>query len=163
MFILILILLAAAAAIHARFLPERTPNAVGELSLLYLLVGYCGFPTLIASVAALIWPDRAADMVGFPQGNPFQGFATYAFLAMSLMSILTLRYRGTALVGPAVCWAVLFAGATFVHIQASHAGGSMGHGGVLVIFATHGLISVLLLVALLASGLVKKKGASRAQ
>lgn len=58
--------------------------------------------------------------------------------------------------GPAVLWAVFFAGATLAHVSAEGGVAQMGHGGLLVIFAAHGLISVLLVGGLWASGVWRK-------
>lgn len=156
MFGYLLVAVLVAASVHVTRTGERTRRRVGEIALLYLLVGYCGVPMLVVSVATLAMPDRVADMLGFPAGNPFQAFAGVSFLAMSLVSLLTLRYRRAFLIAPAVSWAVFFAGATFVHLRDFGARGELTHGGMLTIFASHGLISVLLVAALLASGLLEE-------
>ena len=130
---------------------------VGELALLYVLVGYCGLLMLSFSLNNLIRPDQVVQSLGFPIGNPFQDFVEVTLLAMSILSLLTLRCRGNFLIGPAVCWAVFFTGATFVHLNDYGAKGGLTHGGVLAIFASHGLIEVLLTAALLASDLLKGK------
>ena len=156
MFASILVLVLVAAAIHVARSGDRTPRRIGEIVLLYVLVGYCGIPMLAASGIGLLMPDRVAEWLGFPAGNPFQEFASYMYLAMALLAVLALRYRRTFLIAPAVCWAVFFAGATFAHLKDFGANGHLTHGGVLAIFLSHGLISVLLVGALLASGLLKE-------
>lgn len=147
----------AAAAIHIARTGERTARRIGELVLLYVLVGYCGIPMVAVSVAALAVPDRVADVLGFAAGNPFQAFVGVAYLGMSIVAVLALRYRGAYLIAPAVCWSVFFAGATVIHIRHAAGSGGLTHGGMLGIFATHGLISVLLAGALVASGLARKR------
>ena len=149
-----------AAAIHIARMKERTTQRAGEVALLYLLVGYCGFPTLAFAVTSLAHPEQVAATLGFPAGNPFQEFASVALLAMAILSVLTLRYRGSFLIGPAILWAVFFAGATIIHSSDHMARGALTHGSMLMIFATHGLISVLLAVALIASGVWKERPVS---
>ena len=155
MFIFLLAALIAAAAVHVYRLEDRSLRRVGEIALLYLLVGYCGLPMLAMSIAVIVWPDQMAAHLGFPPGNPFQSFVGVSFLSMSLVSVLALRYRSAYLIAPSVCWAVFFAGATFIHIADYGSRGALDHGSALAIFATHGLISVLLVAALLSSGLLK--------
>jgi uncharacterized protein DUF6790 len=156
-FLFLLMLVLLGAGIHVASLQTRTPEKIGELFLLYLLVGYCGVPMLIFSAWALLSPEAAAAHLGFPAGNPFQEFAGLAFLAMSILSILTLRYRRSFLIAPAILWAVFFAGATLIHFKDFHHKGVLTHGSMVHIFATHGLIAVLLIAALLASGLLKER------
>ena len=152
MFVYLLIGLAVAAAIHASRLENPSRERVGEILLLYLLIGYCGGPGVILSVMSLLNGPLVAATLGFPPDNPFQDFLGYAYLGMSVITLLALRYRGTYLVGPSLLWAIFFAGATFVHLGNSHGGGALSHGSLLVIFVSHGLISILVLVTLYMSG-----------
>jgi uncharacterized protein DUF6790 len=147
-FVYLLALLLLAATVHAAVLPERTTRRVAEIGLLYLLVGYCGVPMLAVSLWVLVSPEHAAAGFGFTADRPLLAFFGWAYLGMSLLSLLALRYRGVFLVAPVVVWAVYLGGATAVHVQ-----GSSGH--VLEILASHGLIAGLLVAALLASGVWK--------
>jgi hypothetical protein len=156
-FMLLLVGVLLAAGIHAASLKQRSTPKTAELFLLYVLVGYCGVPMLIFSVWTLFDPDKVAMHFDFPPGNPFQAFAGVAFLAMSLISLLALRYRRTFLIAPAVCWIVFFAGATWIHLKDYQLKGALTHGGALHVFATHGLISVLLAGALVMSGVLKER------
>jgi hypothetical protein len=152
-FLAVLLVVLAGAAIHIAVEKERTIRRAAELYLLWILVGYCGVATLGHSVVSLTLPLLIAKHHGFPASTPYQQFASVVLLAMSVASLLTLRYRGRYVIGPAVSWAVFFAGATFVHLNDGGAGG-ITHGGVMMIFATHGLIAFLLGAALLASGVL---------
>ena len=151
MFHFLLAVLLVVAGIHAYRLSERTLRRSGEVVLLYVLVGYCGVPMLAAAVVSLWNGPWVADLLGFPAGNPFQAFVGVALLGMSLTSVLALRYRGDYLVAPALCWAVFFLGATFIHAHDFHASGALTHGSALMIFASHGFVSVVLLAALVVS------------
>ena len=147
-------------SIHVARMKERTLRRAAEVGLLYILVGYCGIPIVAVTIGSLVWPDRAAEILGFPTGNPFQHFVSYALLGMAVLSLLGLRYRGTFLIGPAACWAIFFAGATAVHLSDFGEKGALTHGSMLHVFASHGLISLLLAAALLASGLLKERAGS---
>ncbi len=153
MFLTLLVSLLVAAAVHAAISGRRSHQAVAELSLLYILVGYCGFAMLGVSAFSVIAGDRAAAWLGWPPDNPFQQFLSFALLGLALAAILSIRFRGTYLVGPVVGWSVFFAGATYGHLADLGQRGA-SHGTVLHTFATHTSISVLLLVLLGLSGVV---------
>ena len=151
MFLILLVVVLVAAGIHVAWGGGSRQRA-GELLLLWVLVGYCGAPMIVVAVAGLARPDAMADILGFPPGNPFQTFLLVAYLGMSVLSVLALRYRGAYLIGPGVVWSVFFVGATWIHLhQPGHVG---GHGNVLMILATHLLISVLLVAGLVMSGVL---------
>lgn len=157
MFLPLLAALLIAAAFHFALGGERTLRRGGELGLVWLLVGYCGVPMIGVAAGALAWPDRAADILGFPAGNPFQSFAMVAYLGMSLVAVLSLRYRGAYLVAPALLWAVFFAGATWIHLADLGHRGALTHGMLAIIVGSHGAVSVLLLASLAASGVWRKE------
>ncbi len=153
MFVLLLFGCVLAAAIHALRLRERTTERIGELVLLYVLVGYCGVPMVAVSVGILAAPERMAEMLPIGEPGPVVAFFGWAYLGMSLLPLLALRYRGTFLIAPVVCWGVYFAGATFVHLHGG-GGGAASHGGMLAVLATHGLVTVILAIGLFMSGLL---------
>ncbi len=153
---LLIVVLAAAGAHLARLRAPTVPRAA-EVVLLYILVGYCGVPMLAVGTWSLFRPDRVAAILGFPAGNPFQTFLSYALLGMALVAVLAVRYRGAYLVAPALLWAVFFAGATAVHLGDIRAHDHLSHRVLLHVFATHALISILLLTALGLSGEVRRQ------
>lgn len=144
-FVYLLALLLLAATVHAAVLRDRTVGRVAELVLLYVLVGYCGVPMLAVSIWVLVSPERAASGFGFDAARPLLDFFGWAYLGMSLLSLLALRYRGTFLIAPVVVWTVYLGGATLVHLQGAQ-------GRALEVVASHGLIAVLLVGTLIASG-----------
>lgn len=156
MFVWLLVALLAAAAGHIALSKTRSPQEIARIVLLYVLVGYCGVPMVLVGVASLLWPGHVATHLGFPAGNPFQDFLTVAYLGMALLALLAVRYRGTFLIGPAVCWTVFFTGATVIHLRDFHHRGVLTHESALAIFVTHGLVAVLLASALVLSGLLKQ-------
>jgi hypothetical protein len=144
-FVYLLVLLLLAATVHAALLQERTVQRVAEIVLRYLLVGYCGIPMLAVSIWVLVSPANAAAGFGFAAAGPLLDFFGWAYLGMSLLALLAVRYRGSFLVGPVVVWAVYLGGATLVHLHG-------GPGRTIEIIASHGLIAVLLVGASIASG-----------
>ena len=151
-FHLFLILTLIAATIHVVRLSNRSTARIGEILLVWVLVGYCGIPMMGFMGFALVHPVEAAQLTGFPPGSPFQAFTTWALLGMSLTATLGVRLRGTYLIAPALAWSVFFAGATAIHLRQYAELGGLSHHMMLTIFATHGMISVLLLGGLAASG-----------
>lgn len=156
MFLILLLVVLLGAGIHIARSAGGSRERAGELLLLWVLVGYCGVPMLVISLGGLAYPGRAAGTLGFPAGNPFQTFLLVAYLGMSVLSLLSLRYRGAYLLGPAVLWGVFFLGATAIHLHHPSHGG--GHGGALWIVATHALISVVLAAGLAMSGVLRRPG-----
>lgn len=154
MFLIILAVVLVGAAVHVAWRGgDRSRERVGGIVLLWTLVGYCGIPMLGVAGMVLVHPHETLEAFGFPNAhddNPLVGFFGWAYLGMALSATLALRYRGTYLVAPALIWAIFFFGATFLHLAAGDGGGT--HLGALGIFAMHGMISLILLGALLASG-----------
>lgn len=154
MFVLVLLIVLLAACARIALSKPRSVKRAGEIVLLYLVVGYCGIPMLPISIWCLAKPDALASAFGFPAGNPFQLFFGFAYLGMSILSLMSLVYRRSFLIAPAICWAVFFAGATYIHLKDVT---NVSHGGMIEIFLSHGFISLLLIIALLASGLLKER------
>lgn len=152
MFFLLLAALLIAATVHVARLESRTRERAGEILLLWVLIGYCGLPMIGVSAFALLRPESVASMLGFPAGNPFQTFFGWSYLGMSLIATLSFRYRGPYLIGPAIAWSVFFAGATLTHLGEARASGDLTFGYALVIFGSHGLVTIVLLAGLAASG-----------
>jgi hypothetical protein len=152
MFVLLLALLLIAWVVHLRRADVRTRARGGELLVRYVLAGYCGIPMLVVAGILLIHPHESAHILGVEPDHPFGRFFGWAYLGMALAATLTLRFRGTYLIGPAVVWAVFFAGATVVHIDMGGGAGAMGHRGLFFILAAHALVSVLLVAGLWTSG-----------
>lgn len=151
-FHLVLFLVLVAAGVHIARLSTRSTQRIGETILIWVLVGYCGIPMIGFMGFGLMHPSDLAALTGFPAGSPFQTFTTWALLGMGVVAALGLRYRGAYLIGPAVAWAVFFIGASAIHVEQFRATGALTHSSLLLILVTHGLISVILLGSLWASG-----------
>ena len=157
MFLIVLIFVLVGATAQLLRSGPRTAERAGRLLLLWVLIGYCGVPMLLVSAATLARPHLVADVLGLPADNPFQTFLGWAYLGMSLIATLAVRFRGRYLIGPSIVWSVFFTGATATHLQE----GTLTHGGVAGLFATHGLISILLVGGLLMSGVLLSGEQSR--
>ncbi len=151
MFLVLVLLLIVAAAAHTAIGKPRTLVRGARLLMLYLLVGYCGIPMVVVAVWCIARPDDAASSFGFPPGGPFQIFFGVAYLGMAIISLLAPFLRRSYLVGPAVCWSVFFAGATAIHFVDASSRNALSPVAMVMIFLTHGLISVLLLGSVFAS------------
>jgi len=151
-FVILLLLLLLGAAIHYRLSAERTRRRGAELTLVYVLVGYCGVPMVAVAIWLLVSPDQAAHGLGFAPGGAFQQFFSFAYLGVALIAVMAIRFRGAFLIGPAVAWSVYWAGATIVHFLEAAGQGPLHWKLILLLFATHGLIAVLLMGALVAGG-----------
>ena len=149
-FVYLLVFLLAGAAVHIAQLRDRRLQRGAEIALQYLLVGYCGVPMLAVSLWLLMRPDQAARAFGLSAAGPLVEFFGYAYLGMSVLALLVLWYRGTFLVAPVIVWAIYLGGATVVHLEASERGW-------FEIFASHGLVAVLLVGALVLSGAWRRR------
>ncbi len=149
MFALLLLLCLAGAGAHLFLTPGRTRSRAGELLLRWVLAGYCGIPMVAVALLLLVHPHEMAEWVGVEPDHPFGVWLGWAYLGMALQASLTLRWGGRYLLGPAMAWGVFFFGATFAHL---HTPGARGHGDPLSVFASHGLVAVLLLVGVALGG-----------
>jgi hypothetical protein len=154
--LLLLAVVLAAAVQFVRSTPRNRERA-GTLLLLWVLVGYCGLPMIAVAVVNLARPDVTAGLLGFATGSPFQSFFGWAYLGMATAATLSALYRGTFLIGPAVLWAIFFAGATWIHLSDMAGGGEVTHGGAIAIFTAHGLVSLILVGGLVASGVLRAR------
>jgi len=159
MWFLFWVMLLVGGVMHARLGSDKSPGRLAELCLVYLLVGYCGVGTMLLGIAALVHGAQLAAHLGVPAGNPIQVWTGFAIVGMSATAILGAWLRGNYLIGPVVTWAIFFAGATYAHL---HADAVRGHETSAMsaawIFATHALISVLLVTLLLMSRAAGRRG-----
>lgn len=145
-------ILLIAAVVHARLRYPATPGAMAEMLLVYVLVGYCGVQQIVMGAAILLTGGRVLLHFGFQPGQPTFVWDSFLLLGGGITSLLAIWKRDSYLLGPVLMWSVFFAGATYAHIQLDRANGfpptlesTVG------IFATHGLISVMLTSFYLAS------------
>ena len=157
MFVFLIVGLLVGAAIQLGVQGAWSRRRVGEVGLLWVLVGYCGVSMLLHSAESLLLPALVADWHGFPAGGIWQAFTTVALLGMAVSAVLAIWYRGAYLIGPSLTWAVYFGGATVIHLQDEAAKGPLTTGAVAGIFVTHGLIALLLLVFLAMSGALARR------
>jgi hypothetical protein len=148
----LIFVLLIAAVVHARVRYPGTPGAMAEMLLVYVLVGYCGVQQIVMGAAILLTGGRVLVHFGFHPGQPTFVWDSFLLLGGGIISILAIWKRDSYLLAPVLMWSVFFAGATYAHIQLNNANGfPPTWESTAAIFATHGLISILLISFYLAS------------
>ncbi len=148
----LIVLLLIAAVVHARMRYPGIPGAMTEMLLVYVLVGYCGVQEIGMGAAILLTGGRVLLHFGFQPGQPTFVWDSFLLLGGGIISILAIWKRDSYLLAPVLMWSVFFAGATYAHIQLNRANGfPPTWASTAGIFATHGLISVLMISFYLAS------------
>lgn len=156
--------LLVAAVVHARIRYPATPGAMAEMLLIYVLVGYCGVQQIVMGAAILLTGGRVLLHFGFQPGQPTFVWDSFLLLGGGITSILAIWKRDSYLLAPVLMWSVFFAGATYAHIQLNRANGfPPTWQSTAWIFATHGLISVLLIGFYLASQKYRARRATTSQ
>jgi hypothetical protein len=141
----------AAGCIHALATAPRTRWRFAELLLVYRLAGYFDVVMLADATYCLAAPEPWAAAHGWhvSSDNPFRQYAVLAYGSMAITAVLTLRLRATYLVAPAVCWSLVFLGATWIHIADFAARGrAITFHLAMHVFLSHGLTSVVLIALL---------------
>ena len=163
--LLLIVVLLIAAVVHARMRYPATPGAMAEMLLVYVLVGYCGVQQIVMGVAILLTGGRVLTHFGFlPGSQPTFVWDSFLLLGGGIASILAIWKRDSYLLAPVLMWSVFFAGATYAHIHLNRANGfPPTWESTAGIFATHGLISVLLISFYLASQEYRARRASPGQ
>ena len=117
LFVFVLLAVVVAATVHA--LVGSRPNAAGrsvvELFMVYLLAGYYGFAMLLAAFIHLTRPEAIADLKGWPVSRPVQTLYAFALFGLAASSILTIWFRGSYLLAPAISGSLLLLGGAYVH------------------------------------------------
>jgi hypothetical protein len=149
----LIVVLLIAAVVHARIRYPATPGAMAEMLLIYVLVGYCGVQEIVMGAAILLTGGRVLLHFGFQAGSqPTFVWDSFLLFGGGITSVLAIWKRDSYLLAPVLMWSVFFAGATYAHIKLDRANGfPPTWESTAGIFATHGLISVLLIGFYLAS------------
>lgn len=148
MWIVLLIVLMAAAAIHSKLAAGSGRTRASELFLVYLLAGYCGLAPIALGLATFIaspeW--QIAHIPRVQPGNPLMTWFALLWLGMGAVGTLSIWLRGPYLIAPLVGWSIFWGGATFAHVahDPSEAHPLTAH-GFAHIFVAHGLIAILLI------------------
>ncbi len=149
MFTLLLFLMIVAGLLHARATGASAPAGGAEHVLVYVLVGYCGIAQLIVGAAAFLSPALIAHLARVGDVGEMLPWMGSMYVGAAIAGLLAIRFRGDYLIGPAIVWATFFAGATWAHLhtEAVHGRGPDVHMSAWI-FASHGLVSIVLLGAL---------------
>jgi len=124
LWVIILVLLVAGATVHARLaVPRLTRRRVTEIFLVYILAGYYGVAMLLAAAVHLSNPAGIANLKGWQPSEPFQTLYAFALLGLAGTAFLSIWWRGTYLLGPALFGSVLLLGGAYLHgSEVLHAG-----------------------------------------
>jgi hypothetical protein len=148
----LIVVLLIAALVHARMRYPAAPGAMAEMLLVYVLVGYCGVQQIVMGAAILLTGGRVLVHFGFQPGQPTFVWDSFLLIGGGITSMLAIWKRDSYLLAPVLMWSVFFAGATYAHIRLNRANGfPPTFQSTVGIFATHGLISILLISFYLAS------------
>jgi hypothetical protein len=149
----LIVVLLIAAVVHARIRYPATPGAMAEMLLIYVLVGYCGVQEIVMGAAIFLTGGRVLVHFGFQPGSqPTFVWDSFLLLGGGIIAVLAIWKRDSYLLAPVLMWSVFFAGATYAHIHLNNANGTPSTwASTAGIFATHGLISLLLIGFYLAS------------
>jgi hypothetical protein len=150
-FVLTFVATVAGAVIHllvARSIPLTRARLV-EVVLLYFLCVQFGFGGVLLALPHILVPERIAEYVGWPPGNPFQVELGFASLGLAVLGVLSIWLRGWFWVAPAVGYSIFLLGAAFVHLReiAGHGNLSPGNAGAPLFFDVLVPIVVLTLLA----------------
>lgn len=148
MFLALLVVLIAAALVHARLHGPPTAARIAELVVVYVLVGYCGLPQLALGLSMLVSAEFVGHLSRVTDAGELLPWFAWLYAGAGLVATLAWRRRGDYLLAPVLLWSVFFAGATWAHFhtEAVH-GRTPGLHGALWIVASHGFVSVVLLGA----------------
>ena len=121
---------------------------MAEMLLVYVLVGYCGVQQIAMGAAILLTGGRVLLHFGFQAGSqPTFVWDSFLLFGGGIISMLAIWKRDSYLLAPVLMWSVFFAGATYAHIHLNGANGlPPTWESTAGIFASHGLISVLLII-----------------
>jgi hypothetical protein len=116
LWVIILALTLLGAAVHARATGHRSAQKrTAEIFLVYTLAGYYGIAMLLAAAVHLKNPAGIAGLKGWAPSEPFQTLYAFALLGMSASAFLSIWWRGTYLLGPALSGSVLLLGGAYLH------------------------------------------------
>ena len=126
----------------------RTRDRVIHLLLLYALVLDVGVVGLIFGfIPHVFFPDKAAQLIGWPPGSPFQFEVGVHDGAWGLLGFLSLWIGGSFWIATGLGWSVFMLGATYGHIYQTLHEGNYAPYNFLATFSD-GFIAVWLLVLL---------------
>lgn len=128
----------------------RTRHRVIRVFLLSFLVISVGIASLIGFIGHVFFADRVAIDIGWATGSPFQQEVGFANLAIGILGITCIWFRGNYWVATVIAATIFLWGAAYVHIMdlIVHSNYTPGNaGGALYDDILVPLITIALLVA----------------
>jgi hypothetical protein len=139
----------------------RTKHRVIGVFLLSFLVISIGIPSLIGFVGHVFFADRIAANIGWAAGSPFQQEVGFANLAIGILGITCIWFRGNYWIATVIAATIFLWGAAYGHItdiivHGNHAPGNAG--GALYDDILVPLITIVLLAAYVRTARTVKEG-----
>ncbi|QBR84765.1 hypothetical protein E3983_10615 [Legionella israelensis] len=88
-----------------------------DLYLVYFLFFTVGLIGLTGFISHVFFPDKTAEMIGWPTGSPFQFEVGFHDGAWALLGILSLFIRGNFWLATGLGWSFFIIGALYGHIR----------------------------------------------
>lgn len=141
-----------AATMHGFTKGPRSLARFAELALVYIVAVYCGIAQVVFGTVALIHGSHVARHMGVPFNAGVMTWLASFMIGFGIVGALSIWLRGNYLIAPVIGWAVFFVGGTFAHLQTHIAAGHpISMAFFLATFATHALVSILLVTLWLAA------------
>ena len=139
----------------------RTKHRVIGVFLLSFLVISIGIPSLIGFVGHVFFADRIAANIGWAAGSPFQQEVGFANLAIGILGITCIWFRGNYWIATVIAATIFLWGAAYGHItdiivHGNYAPGNAG--GALYDDILVPLITIVLLAAYVRTERTVKEG-----
>lgn len=147
MFHMLLPAVVLAGLVHGLLTRNKGLGRVPEMMLVWLLAVYCGLAQIAVGTVMVVNPDWVAThMARVPPGNPVMLWAGFLYLGLAIIATMTVKLRGTFILGPVIAWSIFWIGATYAHVQAEIANGTgVSAHGFAAIFIAHGLVGIILI------------------
>jgi len=98
---------------------ERSAKTILGIINLYLLVMMAGVVCIFAAWAHIFRADEIARMIGWPTGSPFQFEVAMMNLALGVLGVLCIWFRGDFWLATAINMSVLFLGCAYGHLRSA--------------------------------------------
>ena len=103
-------------AINLILAQPTTTSGLAEISLVWLLGVFYGMFTLVSGLQHLLRSEKIAEYIGWTS-NGFQKELGWASVGLGIAGMLSVLFRGTYFIAPAIVGAIFYFGAALVHAQ----------------------------------------------
>ena len=114
-----------AIVIHVALMKQRSAKKIVEITLLYLLVISVGAGALIAGFMHVFNGPATAKMIGWQPDSPFQYEVGVADIALGLICVLCIFFRGSFWLAAIIANSVFLFGCMIGHIRSLYESGNL--------------------------------------